>query len=264
MKKQIILASGSPRRLELLRQIGIRPIVVKSRIEEKITETDPALVVEELSRQKACDVAEHLEEYMIESSFADPVAGLSETNIDPVPVFNPCQALVLGADTVVSCDGKILGKPHSHDEAFQMIKLLQGRSHQVYTGVTLALPGKIKSEETMSEGFESGKISGQTAAKVNGSAGQTTAMDQSSAENPERIGRFTFHEETVVHVVPMTDAEIRAYAESTEPMDKAGAYGIQGTFGKFIDRIEGDYYNVVGLPLARVYSEVKKFAEANR
>lgn len=215
MIKQIILASGSPRRLELLQQIGIRPIVVKSRIEEKITETDPALVVEELSRQKACDVAEHLEEYMIESSFSDPMAGLSETNIDLVPVFNPSQALVLGADTVVSCDGKILGKPHSHDEAFRMIKLLQGRSHQVYTGVTLALP--------------------------------------------ESSERFTFHEETVVHVVPMTDEEIRAYAESTEPMDKAGAYGIQGTFGKFIDRIEGDYYNVVGLPLARVYAEIKKF-----
>ncbi|MDD6350893.1 MAG: Maf family protein [Lachnospiraceae bacterium] len=215
MKKQIILASGSPRRLELLQQIGLRPIVVKSRIEEKITETDPALVVEELSRQKACDVAEHLEEYLIESSFSDPMTGLSETNIDPVPVFNPSQALVLGADTVVSCDGKILGKPHSHDEAFQMIKLLQGRSHQVYTGVTLALP--------------------------------------------ESSDRFTFHEETIVHVVPMTDAEIRAYAESAEPMDKAGAYGIQGTFGKFIDRIEGDYYNVVGLPLAQVYAEIKKF-----
>lgn len=215
MKKQIILASGSPRRLELLQQIGLRPIVVKSRIEEKITETDPALVVEALSRQKACDVAEHLEEYLIESSFSDPMTGLSETNIDPVPVFNPSQALVLGADTVVSCDGKILGKPHSHDEAFQMIKLLQGRSHQVYTGVTLALP--------------------------------------------ESSDRFTFHEETIVHVVPMTDAEIRAYAENAEPMDKAGAYGIQGTFGKFIDRIEGDYYNVVGLPLAQVYAEIKKF-----
>jgi septum formation protein len=218
MKHQIILASGSPRRLELLQQIGINPIVIKSRVEEQITQTNPALVVEELSRQKSIDVAAHLEEYLIENSLTDMTAGLSETNIDPVPVFNASQALVLGADTVVACDGNILGKPHSHDEAFRMIQLLQGRSHQVFTGVTLVIPGADISSSTI----------------------------------------ITFHEKTEVHVAAMSEPEIRAYAESSEPMDKAGAYGIQGSFGKFIDRIEGDYYNVVGLPLARVYAAIRK------
>ncbi len=186
-KRKIVLASASPRRRELLAQIGIVPEIIPSTMEEKITASDPEEVVKELSFQKASDVAGRCLE----------------------------GTLVIGADTVVAADGRILGKPKSHEEAAEMIAMLAGKSHQVYTGVTLILCGKD--------------------------------------------GRKTrsFVEKTVVAVYPMNEREIAGYAESDEPMDKAGAYGIQGKFAAFIKGIDGDYNNVVGLPVGRVYQEMK-------
>lgn len=183
----IVLASASPRRLELLGQIGIVPEIIPSTLEEKITTDRPEEVVKELSLQKAADVAER------------------------------CQkgTIVIGADTVVAAKGQILGKPASHEEAERMIALLAGKTHQVYTGVTLIVCGQKDS------------------------------------------ARKTFAEKTEVHVYPMTAAEIHEYAFSEEPMDKAGAYGIQGKFASFIKGIDGDYNNVVGLPVGRVYQELK-------
>lgn len=180
---EFVLASASPRRLQLLEQIGIRPRVVPSRVEEVITKTIPSEVVEELSYQKAADVA----------------AGEDKN------------CVVIGSDTVVSVDGVILGKPADFDGAVDMIKKLQGRSHRVYTGVTV--------------------IHGDKA--------------------------ITFSEETKVFVNPMTDEEIIRYVESGDPMDKAGAYGIQGAFAAFISGIEGSYTNVMGLPVGRLYKELK-------
>ena len=122
--------------------------------------------------------------------------------------------LVLGADTVVACDGKILGKPADTEAAVAMLTMLQGRGHEVYTGVTIL--------------YE---------------------------ENGERK-TLTFHEKTIVHFYPMTDAQIREYVATGDPMDKAGAYGIQGFCARYIRGIEGDYNNVVGLPVGRVYQEL--------
>ena len=127
--------------------------------------------------------------------------------------------IVIGADTVVAAEGKILGKPKSHQEAYEMIESFQGKTHQVFTGVTLIYCG------------------------TNG----TTVR--------------SFAERTDVHVYPMTPEEIRLYAEDEEPMDKAGAYGIQGRFAAFIKGIDGDYSNVVGLPVGRVYQELKQICE---
>ncbi len=185
----VILASASPRRLELMRQIGFEPEVIVSHVEEKVTSSVPGEVVMELSRQKAEDVAK------------DRKPG----------------ELVIGSDTVVAVDGKILGKPHSHEEAEEMIHMIEGRAHQVYTGVCMVLKG--------AEG-EADKIA-------------------------------NFYDETDVEVYPMTDEEIRAYANSEEPMDKAGAYGIQGFFGRYIKGIRGSYANVMGLPISMVYQEMK-------
>ncbi len=191
MNIRVILASGSPRRRELLNRIGIEPEIRPSSIEERVTSPAPEDVVMELSAQKAEDVA------------AGAEAG----------------TLILGADTVVAVDGKILGKPKSHEDAERMIRLIQGRSHQVYTGVTLIYKG----------------------------------------ENKDR--GVTFAEKTEVAVYPMTGEEIEAYARSEEPMDKAGAYGIQGRFGAYIQGICGDYSNVVGLPVGRVWQEWKRLME---
>ncbi len=199
--KKIILASGSPRRLQLLQQIGFEPIVLPSGKEENPKAEDPAGIVQELSCMKAGDIAEQLRS----GSLAFPEA------VDPKERES---IVVLGADTVVAADGRVLGKPKSHEEAAQMIRSIAGRSHSVFTGVTLIR-------------IADGK-------------------------------RITFAEETKVHVHSMSEEEILAYANSEEPMDKAGAYGIQGAFGAFIDGIEGDYSNVVGLPVGCVYQAMKE------
>lgn len=190
---KIYLASASPRRKELLKQVGISFKMMPSSIEEKITKTEPSEVVEELSYQKAVDICGRL---------------TAEGKEDFV---------VIGADTVVSCWGDILGKPKDKEEAKQMLHRLQGGSHQVYTGVTLAW--KYKDLSAMS---------------------------------------YTFSECTDVTMYSMTEEEIKAYADSGEPMDKAGAYAIQGLCAAYIQGICGDYNNVVGLPVGRVCQELKK------
>ncbi len=188
MKKKIILASASPRRKELLAMTGIEFICKPSQVEEKITKSEPQEVVEELSVQKAKDIMSR--------------------------ELSDC--IVIGSDTVVSCGGKILGKPVDVQHAEKMLAGLAGRAHQVYTGVTIL----IKQGNSLIE-------------KV-------------------------FHECTTVYVYPMTEIEIKNYVQTGEPMDKAGGYGIQTAFGmKYIQKIEGDYYNVVGLPVSRLYQELK-------
>lgn len=228
MNKKIILASASPRRRELLSQIGLDFEVVVSETEEKITSTEPAKVVEELSAQKAEAVWEKLCSMTASRGSVTNVerleegSGVSRTD-EGSKVFDPEQKsgestitdiIVLGADTVVACDGKILGKPADTEAAVAMLTMLQGRGHEVYTGVTIL--------------YE---------------------------ENGERK-TLTFHEKTTVHFYPMTDAQIREYVATGDPMDKAGAYGIQGLCARYISGIAGDYNNVVGLPVGRVYQEL--------
>ncbi len=190
---KIYLASASPRRKELLKQVGISFKVVPSTVEERITKEKPNEVVEELSYQKAVDVCGKL---------------VAEGKEDFV---------VIGADTVVSAWGKILGKPADKADAAHMLKELQGGSHQVYTGVTLAW--KYKDMQPMYAAFS---------------------------------------ECTDVTMYAMTDEEIKTYVDSGEPMDKAGAYAIQGLCAAHIQGICGDYNNVVGLPVGRLCQELKK------
>lgn len=191
MNRKIILASQSPRRRELLAQAGFLYEVKPSQIEEVITKVNPWEVVMELSQQKAEDV------YIVTEE-------------------NKRAILVIGADTVVAYGNRILGKPHSEEEAYEMLQMLQGNTHQVYTGVTLVWNelGGMKSH--------------------------------------------TFYEETAVTLYPMTDAEIYQYIATGDYRDKAGGYGIQTHFGVHVQGIQGDYNNVVGLPIARLYQEMKQ------
>lgn len=198
---RIVLASASPRRRELLEQIGMEFEVCPAKGEEVITETTPEAVVLELSRQKAQEVA----------------AGILSYNEKNSELLTPQDILVIGADTVVAYEGKILGKPKDEQDAKQTLAMLAGKTHSVYTGVTLVF------------------------------------MDQSG-----RAGMDSFYEKTDVTVYPMEEAEIDRYVASGEPMDKAGSYGIQGFFAVHIQGIQGDYNNVVGLPVARFYQELKK------
>ena len=198
---QMILASASPRRKELLEQIGAEFVICPAKGEEVITETDPSAVVMELSRQKAEEVA----------------YGVLIYNEQHADLATPQDILVIGADTVVAYENQILGKPKDEEDARRMLTMLSGKTHSVYTGVTFVFIDK--------EG---------------------------------RTGEHCFFEKTDVCMYPLEEEEIDRYIESGDPMDKAGSYGIQGRFAIHIKEIRGDYNNVVGLPVARLYQELQK------
>ena len=182
---QLILASASPRRKALLSLFGIPFTVRAADIDETMDpEKPPFDEVARVSRLKALAVRRE-EEYV-----------------------------VIAADTIVVCQGKVLGKPHSEAEAASMLRLLSGRDHQVMTGCTILFGDRAE----------------------------------------------TFTEVTSLHFRPLSEKEIQKYVQSGEPMDKAGAYGIQGGAALFCEKLEGDYYNVMGLPVCRLYETLCRTA----
>lgn len=185
---RIILASASPRRREIMNQIGIRFEVMPSVGEEVITKAEPDKVVCELSAQKAAEILENTEGAVV----------------------------VLGADTIVAHNGRILGKPENAEDAKRMIASFAGDTHEVFTGVTILV-----------------------------------------RDADGTVKKSSFAVRTGVRVRAMSKAEIDWYVATKEPLDKAGAYGIQGKFAPFIEGIDGDYYNVVGFPIAAVISETR-------
>lgn len=196
MNKRIILASGSPRRRELLEQIGITFEIAVSNQEEKYVSTKPYDIVKELAYQKAKNVASEVKH---------------ELN----------NTIIIGADTIVVQDDEILGKPKDKEDAYRMLSNLQGRVHQVFTGTAIL-----------------------------------------SYDQEGKLTVDTHAVETKVFVHAMNTDEMKDYIDTGEPMDKAGSYGIQGRFAAYIDKIEGDYYNVVGLPVSYIYQQLKKIQEA--
>jgi len=207
-KQRIVLASGSPRRSELLKQVGIEFEVIPAQGEEDTKETAPERVVTELSKQKALEVAERLRE-------ADAAEKTHTPWMSNAP-DNKCgeETIVIAADTIVAFDGRILGKPQSKEDAVKMLKMLSDHTHQVFTGVTICR-------------FNSGECK-------------------------------SFFEKTDVVFYPLSEKQILDYVATGEPMDKAGAYGIQGKGAVLVKKINGDYNNVVGLPLARLCRELEK------
>lgn len=184
----IILASGSPRRKEILEQVGIPFTVRASNKEEVITENEPVNIVKSLASMKANDIAE-------------------KAKVNDV---------IIGCDTIVAYNNRIMGKPKNEEDAKCMLQLLQNDVHEVYTGVSII----IKME----------------------------AEDGSVCDK-----EINFAVETKVYVNAMTEQQIESYVATKEPMDKAGAYAVQGKFAVHIRKLDGDYYNVVGLPVSRLY-----------
>ena len=180
----LILASGSPRRKELLGLFGIPFVIRAADIDETMDENLPPF---------------------------DEVARVSRLKALAVP--REQDDIVIAADTIVVCEGRVLGKPHSREEAVSMLGLLSGRDHQVMTGCTVA-------------------------------RGDTCE---------------TFTEVTDLHFRPLSDTEIIRYVDSGEPMDKAGAYGIQGKGSLLVEGIRGDFFNVMGLPLLRLSRMLEQF-----
>ncbi|MGC8897610.1 MAG: Maf family protein [Bacteroidota bacterium] len=185
--KPVILASVSPRRALLLQQIGIRASVIPSSVEEELScGVQPREFVVRNALNKALDVSPRIE-----------------------------NGIVIGADTIVVLNGKILGKPRDEEEAKHMLRMLSGREHRVYTGFALV-------------------------------------------DRPSNA-QITDVEETRVVFRSIPELEIEAYVRSGSPMDKAGAYGIQDDYGAvFVERIEGDFYTVVGFPLAKFYIRLQE------
>ena len=175
---RLILASASPRRRELLEMLGVKNFEIIPALGEELPhpELSPAELVRELSRAKAAEVA---------AAVDDP------------------KAVVIGADTVVSVDGAVLGKPKDASDAVRMLRLLSGRTHEVFTGVTV-----LRGDEV-----------------------------------------YTASERTAVRFRVLKEREIDAYVATGEPLDKAGAYGAQGKASLFVEGIEGDFFNVMGLPV---------------
>ena len=203
----LFLASASPRRRELLTMAGYEFTVLPAVAEEHSDKTSPEEIVKDLSVKKAEEVYNNLS------------GGTS--SITKFLDYNKDDYAILAADTVVAFEGKILGKPADEADAKTMLSSLQGKTHKVYTGVTLV---RVQTES-----------------------------------EPKGI---TFFEETDVTFYPLTEEEIDAYIATKEPMDKAGAYAIQGRFAIYVKEIKGDYYNVMGLPIARVHHEYMRLLEA--
>ena len=186
-KIKIILASASPRRKELLSQIGVDFKVMVSDKETNIGGGDPKKECLAQAMQKALDIEKRLSEN------------------------NEKNYIIIAADTIVSIDNIILGKPKNKEDAKAMLNMLSGKKHKVYTAVCV-FNEVLKSHES-------------------------------------------FVESTDVEVAALDAGELKEYLDMDEPYDKAGAYGIQGFFSRYIVGIEGDYYNVMGLPIGRLYRE---------
>lgn len=244
-----ILASASPRRIEILGKLGFEFTTEVSEAEEKLkndfNKLHPKEKVEELSFIKAADVAESL---------------ILTKETEEGDAY-----IVIGADTVVSVDGEILEKPRDKADAGRMIELIQGRSHEVYTGVTLIyIPKEVLENRGVKEGnkyLELFKIL----------ENQMKEADNDNNEEATEFGNIiktmlsenklivrTFSEKTEVSVYPMNEAEVEGYISTLEPYDKAGGYAIQGRFQAYIEKINGDYSTVVGLPAGRLYHEIKE------
>ncbi|MBR2404934.1 MAG: septum formation protein Maf [Clostridia bacterium] len=183
-----VLASKSPRRKEILSGVGLQFDIIESNVDESTVskELPPHFYVQELAMLKSTDIASKIKG----SSY------------------------VIGADTVVVSNGKIIGKPQSFEDAFNMLSSFSGSSHKVISGI--------------------------------------------SVTNSEDMTTVTDYCETEVVFYPMSDAEISDYINTYKPYDKAGAYGIQEYAGVFVEKINGDYYNVVGLPLSKLYQLLKR------
>ena len=186
---QLILASASPRRAQILRDAGLRFEIVQANVSERRKRGESArMLTRRLAQNKAHAAVRKI------------VRRLGE---------NPPPAIVIAADTIVEVNGQLLGKPHSSSAAREMLRRLSGRTHRVVTSVTvIRLPDRAAATAT---------------------------------------------ESTRVRFSTLSARDIAGYVASGEPLDKAGAYAVQGVGGRFIERIEGCYFNVVGLPLARLY-----------
>ena len=192
---QVILASESPRRKEIMETMGIAYKVIAANVDEVTQETNPFEMVQELAGLKT-----------------DAVLQRPELQTDEYK-----DVILIGADTMVFYREHALGKPKDEKDAYRMLSMLSDQMHEVITGVSIIIRNRYSFEE-----------------------------------------RISFAVSTKVIVLPLTGEQIKDYIATGEPMDKAGAYAIQGKFGIYIKEIIGDYYNIVGFPISKIYDTLLK------
>jgi septum formation protein len=282
---RLILASASPRRRELLAQAGYDFDVLPAHVpEDPLPGEDPIAYVTRLARQKAEAVWRQLAQPSPSGDPAPRHPGDSEAAGPRIalPGHIPGDPIVLGADTTVTLDGHILAKPEDATDAVRMLKMLSGRTHRVITGVAVVKgrPPETGDSEPRpahpepATGVPHHGAPAAVATKERGRSarfgyGVKPAFPRSAASRrhaepgPQGPICEVAAEVTAVTFVTLGDQEIRDYVATGEPMDKAGAYAIQGHAGRWIPRVEGCYFNVVGLPLALV-SAMLEGIEDNR
>ncbi|MGG1555511.1 Maf family protein [Paenibacillus ferrarius] len=221
MTNRLILASSSPRRQELIQSFGLPYIIRVSDADETVAQKmSPAQFVETLSLRKAATVRDMLS-------------------------VDERHGVIIGSDTIVVLQDEILGKPVDRDDAFRMLKALQGSKHQVYSGVACvnaAVNADFDEEISQANSFGSiGHYRTQT----------EPGQDRTSISVGHTVSSVTFR--------TMSDEEIWAYVSTGEPLDKAGSYGVQGVGALFIEKIEGDFHSVMGLPLNLLYHMLRMF-----
>lgn len=235
MKDRIVLASASPRRRELIEMLGFTADIMPSHVDETVDDgLNPYEIVEELSLRKASSVMEYL--------------NLSASE----------RGIVIGSDTIVVLDGEILGKPADRDEAQAMLYKLQGKTHEVYTGLACV---RLRSAEEAEKGRANNAIHAETAAdhtlvKRFGDIGEYRIL---SVTPDGRADAITGHTVSKVTFRTMTAGEIEDYVRTGEPLDKAGSYGVQGFGALFVEKIEGDFYSIMGLPINLLYEVLSVF-----
>ena len=230
MDNKIILASGSPRRIEMLKNAGFDPIIIPADIDESIDSSlSPAEIVKDLARQKSRHVKEKILGIMEPKDLDEINDSSVKTSYDAGQLtYDARQSTksifihllsgnmpIIAADTIVYYD-TIIGKPKDKNDALNILMKLSGNEHKVYTGVSIL--------STLNENTD-----------------------------------ISFTEETSVYFKKYSEDDLADYLNTDEPYDKAGAYAIQGYFSRFIDHIEGDYDNVVGLPLTRLIQALKGY-----
>lgn len=300
MNHRIVLASQSPRRRELIRMLGLDVEIMPADVDETVDESlHPSQVVVELAIRKAQTVKHKSGAHKDRSTYystEDREEG-GQTARDNI--------ISVGSDTIVVLNGHILGKPESPEDAVRMLRQLQGKTHEVYTGVACVRIGQTKRQEIQTgisqeaqqnslqevrrdsqqnnlqephkasqqnslqevqQTFQqnsqdslqhAGHQTGKSDSVFNfGNIGQYQVFSREEDGRPSVIAGYTVSKVTFR---PMSDEEINAYVKTGEPLDKAGSYGVQGTGSIFIEKIDGDFYSIMGLPLNLLYQILLQF-----
>lgn len=241
---RLILASSSPRRQELIRYLGLPVIVQVSEADETVpADWSPPRIVEELALRKAQAVLNRQESPSYKEKQQDTAWDKKD--------------IIVGSDTIVVLDGEVLGKPRDESDALRMLRMLQGRQHLVYSGVACLSTDERQRESGSGAHPDFAEAEANTGITSYGDIGRYCVLSQESNGQPVIIVGHTVSQVTFR---PMSGEELDTYIKTGEPLDKAGSYGVQGAGARYIEKIQGDFYSIMGLPVNLLYRMLQQFS----